>query len=305
MVRLVLVAQQKLGGLTGKRGSPERGNKSPLSHERLVFAIDSTKSGGNCICLMLRVQYKSRALPLVWLVFKGRKGHSTQALQLELLKAAQVYVPDSCQVVLLGDGEFDGSQVVEWLEAQINWDYVCRIDETTQVLYESEWCALKDCPLTSGAETLLAQVLFTASNQVGPINILAVWHETEARYWFFVTSFDDYKTAQRWYRKRFTIETLFSDIKGRGFNLDETRLWKPERVSRLILAAAIAYVFTIVLGVEALLSGAYQQLVRADDFYHSLFQLGLIYLDHLLNEVLDFPSFSTLPKPDSFAHGFV
>jgi len=35
-----------------------------------------------------------------------------------------------------------------------------------------------------------------------------------------------------------------------------------------------------------------------------LFQLGLIYLDHLLNECLDFPPLSALPPPASFAHGF-
>lgn len=253
---------------------------------------------------MISVHYKSRALPLVWIVFKGRKGHSSQAVQLKLLALAKTYVPSGCEVILLGDGEFDGSQIVEWLESQPNWDYVCRTDETTLVLYAGEWLPLKKIPLEPGQETLLEQVLFTQNNQVGPINILAVWHETEERHWFFVTSFRDYKTAKKWYRKRFTIETLFSDFKGRGFHLDEIRLWIPERVSRLIFVASIAYVFTVFLGVESILSGAYHQLVRSDDFYHSLFQLGLIYLDHLLNESLDLPPLSTLPTPASFAHGF-
>ena len=277
---------------------------SSLSHARLVFAIDSTQIGGNCICLMLSVQYKSRALPLVWVVFKGRKGHSSQAIQQALFEAAKDFVPAHCQVVLLGDGEFDGSAIVEWLEEQPNWDYVCRTAETTLVYYQGAWVALKDIPLAAETETLLYQVQFTQSNQVGPINILVVWHAAEERHWFFVTSFDDYKTAQKWYRKRFTIETLFSDLKGRGFNLDETRLWKPERVSRLIFVAAIAYVFTIFLGVESIVSGIYHQLVRTDDYYHSLFQLGLIYLDHLLNEALDFPPVWALPPPDSFDHGY-
>lgn len=128
--------------------------------------------------------------------------------------------------------------------------------------------------------------------------------QKEQRHWFFVTSFREYKTAQKWYRKRFTIETLFSDFKGRGYNLNQARLWIPERVSRLILVASIAYVFTVFLGVTSILSGAYHQLVRSDDYYHSLFQLGLIYLDHLLNEYLDIPPLSHLPLPASFAHGF-
>lgn len=277
---------------------------SCLTATRVVLAIDTTKIGGNCIYLMLSVHYKSRALPLVWLVFKGRKDHSPQRLQLELLETAKTYIPDVCEVILLDDGEFDGSQIVEWLESQPTWDYVCRTDETTLVFHEAEWLPLKQIHLEPGQETLMEQVLFTQKNQVGPINILAIWHEAEQRHWFFFTSFNNYKTAKNWYRKRFTIETLFSDFKGRGFHLDETKLWQPERVSRLIFAASIAYVFTVFLGVESILSHTYHQLVRSDDYYHSLFQLGVLYLDHLLNDYLDIPPLSALPSPASFSHGF-
>jgi len=76
-------------------------------------------------------------------------------------------------------------------------------------------------------------------------------------------------------------------------------------VNRLVLAASIAYVLCIVLGVQAILSGDYRQLVRKDTFYHSLFQLGLIYLDHLLNELLLFPSLLNLPPPESFEHTLI
>ena len=62
----------------------------------------------------------------------------------------------------------------------------------------------------------MTNVLFTQDNQVGLVNILAVWLETEKRHWFFVTNFDTYQQAKKWYTKRFTIETLFSDFKGRG-----------------------------------------------------------------------------------------
>ena len=57
--------------------------------------------------------------------------------------------------------------------------------------------------------------------------------------------------------------------------------------------------FTVFLGVELIHSGQLGQLVRTDDSYYSLFQLGLIYLDHLLNECLEFPTFKLRP-PDSF-----
>lgn len=268
----------------------------------IILMIDSTKIGGCCICLMVSIYYKSRALPFAWLTFKGRKGHSSQATQLKLFKRVRELLPADVPVILLGDGEFDGSEVVEWFKTETNWQYVCRTDHTTLIFHQGRWIALDQLPLEPGEETFLKDVLFTQANQIGPVNILVVWHETKECHWFFVTNVETVAEAKAWYTKRFTTETLFSDFKSRGFNLDSTRLWKPERVNRLILAGAIAYFFTVALGVESIVSGAFRQLVRTDAFYHSLFQLGLIYLDHILNECLVFPAMLDLPPPDTFDH---
>ena len=203
---------------------------------------------------------------------------------------------------MLGDGEFDGSQVIAWLKTETTWQFVCRTDKTNRVWYQNQWISLEQLPLVAGQETFLTNVLLTHTHQVGPVNILVVWNEAKNCHWFFVTNMETAKTAKKWYTKRFATETLFSDFKGRGFHLDDTRLWKPERVNRLLLAGAIAYVFCIVLGVEAITSGAFRQLVRTDAFFHSLFQLGLIYLEHILNECLPFPSLTSLPPPADFEH---
>ena len=96
---------------------------SALSPEQLVLMIDSTKMGGRSICLMVSVYYKSRALPLAWVIFKGRKGHSSQKIQLALFETVKSMLPADCPVILLGDGEFDGSQVVQWFEKQPGLDH--------------------------------------------------------------------------------------------------------------------------------------------------------------------------------------
>lgn len=156
--------------------------------------------------------------------------------------------------------------------------------------------------MAEGEETFITDILFTQTGQVGPLNLLVVWHEAEKCHRFFVTSLSDAREAKKWYSKRFTIETLFSDVKGRGFNLDKTRLCRPERVSRLIFATAIAYIFTVFLGVELIMTGPMEQLCRTDRFYHSLFQLGLKYLNHLPKSVSPIPELTSLPAPDSFEH---
>ena len=275
---------------------------SALSKEQVVLMVDSTKLGGNCICLMVSVYYKSRALPLAWVVYKGQKGHSSQETQLALFKTVKAFLPETGQIILLGDGEFDGSQVVTWLQTETNWQFVCRTDKSNLICSEQQWLALEQLPLAPAQEAFLRAVQFTQAHQVGPVNILVVWNEPKNCHWFFVTNFETAPVAKKWYAKRFTTETLFSDFKGRGFHLDDTRLWKPDRVSRLLLAGAIAYVFSIVLGVEAIVSADFRRLVRTDAFYHSLFQLGLIYLDHILNECLPFPSLISLPPPADFEH---
>ena len=41
----------------------------------LVFVIDGSEVGHECITLMISLIYHKRALPITWLVVKGRKGH--------------------------------------------------------------------------------------------------------------------------------------------------------------------------------------------------------------------------------------
>ncbi|ATZ68895.1 transposase (plasmid) [Acinetobacter haemolyticus] len=49
-------------------------------------------------------------------------------------------------------------------------------------------------------------------------------------------------SAIRDYALRWEIETLFSCLKGRGFNLENTRLTDPRRVKKLIAVLAIVSV---------------------------------------------------------------
>jgi len=128
--------------------------------EPLVLLIDSSKVGGRCICLMVSVYYKGRALPLCWVVYKGKKGHSSIDTQLALLQHAYELLPDHVSVVLLGDGEFDGARLVNWVE-QVNWHYACRTALDTLVFYQGRWVALQDLPLEANREAFFTDVLFT------------------------------------------------------------------------------------------------------------------------------------------------
>src|SRR5215831_11065470 len=96
-----------------------------LACQTLVLVIDGSVVGRGCMALMIHVVYKGRALPVAWLVRQGKKGHFPEAWHIALVKQVEELLPAGAQVVLLGDGEFDGTDLQHTLE-EAGWSYVCR-----------------------------------------------------------------------------------------------------------------------------------------------------------------------------------
>ena len=82
-----------------------------LAHAPLTIVLDGTTAGRGCMVLMASVVYHGRAIPLLWIVVKGKKGHLPQDTHCALITRLQTVIPDTASVVLLGDGEFDGTQL--------------------------------------------------------------------------------------------------------------------------------------------------------------------------------------------------
>ena len=112
-----------------------------------------------------------------------------------------------------------------------------------------------------------------------------------------MTNMELIQEACYWYRKRFLIETFFSDKKSRGFNLHKSHLSDPEKLARLLIASCLAYIWMVYLGAVAIQTGWNTLIHRNDRCDLSLFQLGLRLLDQLLNDGLDIPVSFKLPAP--------
>ena len=82
------------------------------------------------------------------------------------------------------------------------------------------------------------------------------------------------------------IDTFFSDQKSRGFNIHKSHMSDPDRIKRLLIAACLAYIWTIYLGDLADKQGFRTMIERTDRADLSLFQLGLRFLAHVLNHDL-------------------
>lgn len=261
-----------------------------LSTQTLVLVIDGSTVGRECVTLMVSVVYKKRSLPLVWVTRKGKKGHFPENIHVELIEAVQELIPAGTDVVVLGDGEFDGT---DWLSTinGFGWNYVCQTAKNSVFYEEDENFNIHNiCPERDGC-TAISDLHFT-EERYGPVTAVAWWGKTYKKPIYLVTSFDTAGEACFYYRKRFRIETLFSDYKSRGFNLHKSHLSDPQRIARLMIAASLAYIWLVYLGEYAMQTTWHKIVHRTDRCDLSLFLLGGRLLKRFLRECIPFPEIS-------------
>lgn len=255
----------------------------------LVLAIDGSIVGRGCMTLMVSVVYKQRALPVAWIVAKRRKGHFPERIHLELMRKVQGLIPGGARVVVLGDGEFDGVDL-QALVTESGWEYVLRTSKTSRLTWQGEEFRFTDVRdhVAPGDVFDVPGALFTQRGY-GPVLAVTWWRRDCKEPIHLVSNMTSAEEACGWYSKRFKIETLFSDQKSRGFHLHKSHLSDPTRLCRLLIAACLAYLWIVYLGVYALRHGWDKIIHRTNRCDLSLFQLGLRLLDHLLNEGLPIP----------------
>jgi Transposase DDE domain len=260
-----------------------------LAWQTVVLVMDGSGVGRGCTALMIHVVYKGRALPLAWRVRQAPKGHFPEELHIALVSLISELIPTGAQVVLLGDGEFDGPRLQQTLQ-QMGWFYACRTATSTVATWEGETFrldALGAC-LKPGKLIECKEVHYTRG-AYGPIMVLCGWAKGYQEPLYLVSNMATAEEACRLYEKRFRIETFFSDQKSRGFHIHKSHIADPQRLSRLLIAACLAYIWIVYLGALCEKDGWKEHIHRRKRCDLSLFQLGLRILEHFLNEELPIP----------------
>ncbi len=247
------------------------------NHGPLLIAIDGSEAGRDCMALMVSVVWRKRALPVCWLVRKGKKGHMSVDLHIEVLEQLATILPQGSEVVLLGDGEFDGYQVQALCEEH-HWKYALRTAKSNTITTAGgETFAIGQLyPMPEHDHWLIEGVSFTQEGY-GPINCL-VWHSSKHdEPIYLVSNLDWAKDIMDYYNRRFGIETLFGDIKSRGFNIHKVKISDPERLNTLLIVVCIAFLLVFALATfQDKLQKYLPKFLRKDRISdYSFFQIGL------------------------------
>jgi len=205
----------------------------------LVFIIDGSQTGHANTTLMISVLCRGFAIPVAWIVKKGEKGHFPEGMHLDLLQMIAPICPAGCNMVLLGDGEFDGQTLLQWC-CDHHWTFVVRTSSDRLIDFNGE-IARFDSIRTTRSICFIPDAL--------PLANAVFWHEKgHKKPLFLLTNIELGPEACRYYKRRFKIETLFKHLKYAGFYLHKTRLKCPFKVANLIIVVAFSFVFSFCMG---------------------------------------------------------
>ena len=258
-----------------------------LSEQELVLVMDGSQAGRGCMVLMVGVVYKKRALPIAWLVYKGKKGHTTAKRHIEVLEKIKELLPETAKVILLGDAEYDTSEMLLWVQENTQWSYVLRTSPQIYVTTKLGEQAIGDISLEKNQVFQYLNVGFTQKATL-KTNLVGWWSDKYEKPIYLISNLTSKYLTCRHYQRRYRIETFFSDQKSRGFNIHKSHLSDPARVSRLLVAACLAYIWMILQGLQVVAENKTGCIDRTERNDKSVFRLGLDWIRHCLKRDLEF-----------------
>jgi len=254
-------------------------------NKEMIFAIDGSEAGKNCTVLMISLTIGNRAIPMCWLVKKCKKGHLPAKMHLEVFTILHQLLKGYENVVVLGDGEFDNGEVItaccDW-----GWRFVFRTAKNTKIYDGKEEYPIKFLEPYGHEKFMIVHNIAFTKNRWGPVNAI-VWTE---RNWdkplYLLSNFELSYTITFYYRKRWSIETLFGDIKSRGFNIHKSKLTDPQRVAKLLIIICLAYILTFKLGVQEQKSPLKSKVTRKDRMDLSIFTIGKKLIEYCIKHAI-------------------
>ncbi len=254
----------------------------------LVVALDWVDIRG-FQTLVASAVLQGRSTPLCWAstthhVYEGHK--SRNAFEEALLLVLRSMIPETVKVILLADRGFGRCALAAFCRRH-HFSYLIRIQPKVCVQFRGFCGKLLDYPVFKGMAQVLPDVAYRSDGAVTQ-NIVVCWRKNlpprRDECWFLMTDLHGSAAALcALYGRRMTIEQLFRDHKSKrnGWSLRDTQITRPERLDRLLLILAIAYLLLCGLGLIARATWKPSAWSSSSKDTSSLFQIGLLLIHKL------------------------
>ncbi|NJO32867.1 MAG: IS4 family transposase, partial [Rhodospirillales bacterium] len=218
-----------------------------------VLAIDRTNwdFGRSAInILMISVEWHGIGIPLIWAILP-KTGNSATAERILLFDRLAEAFPGMQVESLAGDREFIGEAWIAKLAARgIPFDL--RLRENQYVRregYAAMPIAIIAQNLKPGQSMILGAPCKLGKSGDAPALAIVILRLASGEFLAIATSGKPRHALAR-YRRRWRIETLFANLKTKGFNLEDTHLTDPAKLATLLGLLAIAVALSAKTGAK-------------------------------------------------------
>ena len=249
---------------------------------KVLVVFDHTTCEDRFVILSFMLSIGKRGVPVYYKVYdyKDPNSKSMKDVKEGLRKVKEMLEPYGYEVTVLADRGFGSTELFEYID-KLGWTYYIRVkgnytmhteeDEVIGKLEDIEY-RMKLTRYFYGAE--LTQNKYKCNIAAKPSK------EREEENWYIATNGNPKKAINN-YKRRFTIEEMFKDMKSNGLGMEETWTKKLEYFKNIMLCISIAYVYLITVGSECTRNGrnkeigVYVKTKRAQKTrVYSVFQIG-------------------------------
>ena len=242
----------------------------------VTLVLDRTEWGKFNV-LLVGIALLGRVLPLAWTVL-SHQGNSDFAEQKALLERVRPWLPQAPKKGILGDGEFKSVALMRYA-LSLGWDF--GLGQSADTLFRDSsgsWQRLGDLKVSKEHPLYLSGISLTQEHAFGPVNLIAYWDRAKKTQRYVATCRPASRSTFAWGRQRSWIEGTFRDDKSGGFNLEATHLENPDRLNRLLLVIAVAYLWSFHVGRWVVKTGQRRWMDAAKQRTLSYFRLGFDWL---------------------------
>jgi Transposase DDE domain len=236
------VTARIIAGLLGIEGKP------------WVLAMDRTNwdFGRTTInFLMISVAWNGIGIPLIWTLLP-KQGNSSTPERIALFDRLAAIFPDMQIATLTGDREFIGDA---WMRSLMerNIQFVLRLRENQYLQrpgYAEMTIAAIAARLAPGQTIILKELCKLGRTKNAPAVRIVILRLATGELLALATPAGPRKALAR-YKARWRIETLFANLKSKGFNLEATHLTDPGKLATLMALLAFAVALSAKTGAQA------------------------------------------------------
>ena len=222
-----------------------------------ITLIEDTSMLWNEYCLIrLSVQYRGRAIPLVWRVIRHGSSSVSFEVYQAMLKRATRLMPTGVSICYLADRGFADTTLMRYLRDELHWHFRIRVKSNGWIYRARKgWRQLNQYHLDLGEVVLLQGVTLTKTSSLAGLHLALARDPLTRQVWMVVSDETTSLQTFREYGERFQIEEELLDEKSNGFQLERSEIRSAPALSRLCFVMAVATLLLTVQGQQVVTAG--------------------------------------------------